>query len=249
MNKKTLIIFAHCVGFTENSFDNLDYFLKNGVTDDPNVTFVISQNNVTNNSQKVKIPKQNNLKYISMNVPGFAWGNWNEALKQLKYQKYDYFIFLKDSIRIPIKKTDLKWYQIMINMIDDHTKMVGSEFFIIPTKVGGSWVKRGYAVYIDHDKNYNLHVGTSIWATDQIGLQLLLPHFKNKYKKKEFIMNSQMIKNNYNIRSLESRFASLDLTKKTSTDEAKKAYLLHRERDPDNIFLWTKEREKFIYPE
>lgn len=247
MSSKILIIFAYCSTFSPNSPKNLDFFIKNALTDDKNVTFIISQNMSSDHEIVPDLPKYDNLKYIQVNVKKYAWDNWYEALGQISYQDYDYFIFIKDCIRIPVKETNEPWYIEIIKKIDEQTKMIGSEFLIIPSKVNGSWMRMGYANYLDDHKKYTIKVNTTLWSTDKIGLTFLLPYFTHKYNKREFIMNFLMIKNGYNIGSLEPRFFGLDIRKPISTEHAKKIYLLHKERDPDNLCYWTKERDKFIY--
>jgi hypothetical protein len=253
---ETLVLFAYNEQFQKHAKSNLEYFLGHALTDDPHIHFIIidSSDTIT-----VQIPTDlPNLQYLKINNNslqnnGKAWNSWYIALTQFNQlsvllDKYQYFIFLKDTVKGPLTNNinSKDWCKYITNKLDNDCKMTGLEYIILPNSYEASWVRQGYTIDLDLSNKYNIHVITPLWATDKIGLQLVLPYFTHKYKKKEFIINQIFIKNNYNVKPLTMRFNNLDLRTKITTQLADELYNIQVVKESNMIFEWTKKRKDFI---
>ncbi len=154
MDKCYLVLYAYYE--TDNSMESLKFFIKNGVTDNKDVTFLFI---INNDKLSVSIPNYKNVHVLKRQNIGYDYGAWSNALDKVKLNDFDYFIFLNDTVRGPFLPRYLPkkyWYKLFTNMLSDNTKLCGST------------------------KNYEIngtHIQSCSFATDKIGLDILI---KNK---------------------------------------------------------------------
>jgi hypothetical protein len=133
---------------------NVDFFIKHGIVDDPDVDYYFVINNP----------------HLSMEVPGctvinrenknFDFGAWSHVLfstnsnSNYLYQDYDYFVFINSSVRgpfYPVWYKEQNWIRLFINQVTDELKLFG-------TTIG--------TVY------KSPHVQSMVMATDRSGLEI-----------------------------------------------------------------------------
>lgn len=208
IQKKILITYVYFEN--KRSLSNLNYFLKNGVFDSDNVqyNFIIKGNNCS-----VIFPNYKNIFKFFMKNVGYDFGGYTYSIQNINLDQFSHFVFLNDTVIGPfipryIKKQD--WYHYFISLLDNKTKLVG------PT------INRKTI------NNINEHVQSMAFATDLIGVRLLIKEniFNlersinvlkySKYSKWEYIrqfeigMSGIIKKNGYKIAS----FAQVDNCKK-----------------------------------
>ncbi len=152
--KKILITYV----FFENkrSIKNINFFIKNGVFYNNNIqyNFIIKGNKCS-----IKFPKYKNIKVYKMKNKGYDFGGYSYSIQMIKKNLFDYYIFLNDTVIGPfVPRFNSKniWYENFISLISDKIKLVG------PT--------------INRQKINNIseHVQSMAFATDNIGLELLI---------------------------------------------------------------------------
>ena len=175
MGKRFLILYAYYE--TENSKKNLDFFIKNGVTNENDVKFIFL---INNHKLSILIPDFKNVTVLKRENYGYDFGAYSNGLDIVNLNDFDYFIFLNDTVRGPFLPRYLPkkyWYRLFTNMLSDKTKLCGAT------------------------KNYEIngtHIQSPSFATDKIGLDILI---KNKifdlenYNDKDSDHN-QLINNN-----------------------------------------------------
>jgi hypothetical protein len=115
---KTLVLYTCCE-------DNIrvQFFIKNGIfkADDVDFLFVINDK-----SLKLELPPY--VMVINRENIGFDFGAWSyAALHDEMYSKYDYFIFLNQSVVGPYyKDTSKRWTDIFLSKLTNETRLVGS---------------------------------------------------------------------------------------------------------------------------
>ncbi len=149
---KVLILYAHY----KDVNNNFKFFLKNGITNNPNHEFVVIHHIDSDNEPELETLGKN-IKVIRKKNIGFDFGAWGHYIHSIPYNNYDYFIFINTSVRGPFiprwcSKKMYNWVDLMISNLDDKIKLVGSTI--------------NYA--------FNPHVQSMAWATDKIGLKLLI---------------------------------------------------------------------------
>nr|XP_036578224.1 uncharacterized protein CTRU02_11725 [Colletotrichum truncatum]KAF6785425.1 hypothetical protein CTRU02_11725 [Colletotrichum truncatum] len=146
---KTLILYA----FAESApaLDNLQFFIKQGLHDAADFVFLL--NGETNASSI--IPEKKNIRVVKRDNTCFDLGAYGEVLRENDlYKKYKRFIMMNASIRGPFLPHWAKscWSDLYLDRVTDKIKLVGM--------TGNCWPR--------------FHVQSMIWATDDIGIDLLL---------------------------------------------------------------------------
>ena len=182
---------------------NLYFFLKNGVFRSNMITYIFI---IKGNKLSVKIPKFNNVIVQKTLNEGYDFGGWSDGLKLVNLNNYDRFIFLNDTVRGPFLPTYLNkkdWVRHFTAFINNKVKLVGST------------INRNKIYY---RKIKNDHIQSMSFATDKIGLDLLIKN--NIFNKKlcidkmkeskwnyisefEIRMSEIILSNGYNIKSLQ----------------------------------------------
>ena len=178
---------------TKNSLHNLNFFISNGVFPNENVNynFIIKGNYCT-----AKFPSYNNIKIYTMENSGYDFAGYSYSINKINKDKFGYFIFLNDTVIgpfIPRYISKAEWYIYFISLITDKVKLVGS------------------TINRETYNNIPKHVQSMAFATDSIGLQILIDsdifdlekHIQTveKFGKWKFILNfevgmSKIIMNN-----------------------------------------------------
>ena len=196
--------------YYENSFSkkNLQFFVKNGIYQYKNITYNII---IKGDKCSIKIPKLPNLFVYKTENEGRDFSGYADSLLQVDIQKFDYFIFLNDTIRGPFlprfvsKKT---WPYLFLSLLNEKTKLVGSTINYFDLGINNKDTK---------------HVQSMNFATDLIGIKLLLNNnIFNKSKHKLYLKNSIqkyitelevgmtkiILKNNFNIDCFQQKYNS-----------------------------------------
>lgn len=199
-NSKKLVLYV----FHEIT-ENVKFFLNNAVFEHPNIDFIF----ISQGCDTSSIVCKKNMTIIKRQNLGRDFGGWSDViLTKVNIKLYDYFIFINSTCIGPFLpgycKTN-EWPDMMIKMIDNETKLVG------PT-IG--------------NHNYHFHVQSYCFATDQIGLNILIKTeiFKVEMKPEpyevildqEVLMSHEIISAGYNIGCFLLCFRGIDFrTRKT----------------------------------
>lgn len=176
---KYLIIYSYFE--TNNSKFNLNYFIKNALSNNVNVYFIFLINSI---DYSINFPNYNNIKIIKRNNFGLDFGAWSDGLKEVNINNYDKFIFINDTVIGPFlpryNKND--WYVLFCNLLDSKIKLSGLTINYKPF----------------NDIKLSKHVQSMMFCTDKIGLDILIKKkifFDNKYhllNKTDFIINYEI---------------------------------------------------------
>ena len=168
----------------ERSLKNLKFFISNGVFCNKvaHYNFIIKGGKCS-----AKIPSYDNITVHKVNNEGYDFGGYSYSINTIDKDTFGYFIFLNDSVIgpfIPRYISKEEWYIHFVNLISDKTKLVG------PT------------INKQTFNNIPKHVQSMAFATDNIGLQLLIDNnifnlerniqVFNKLGKWEFIMKFEV---------------------------------------------------------
>ncbi|KAJ0162261.1 hypothetical protein CTA2_4844 [Colletotrichum tanaceti] len=146
---RPLILYAFAESDTAR--ENLKFFVNQGLHDAADFIFIL--NGETNSSRL--IPDRKNIKVISRNNTCFDLGAHGEVLrKDDLYKKYQRFITMNASIRGPFLPhwAQSCWSDMYLRRITDEVKLVGM--------TANCWPR--------------FHIQSMIWATDRVGIDLLL---------------------------------------------------------------------------
>ena len=207
--KKTLIIYS---GHEVN--DNLDYFIKNGYIDDPMYDFVFIFNNL--NQRFEFLTEKKNVRIMTRENIGLDFGGWTHVLfskdpdnDKYLYEKYDYFIFLNQTVRGPFlplwyqQKKHGFWPELFISNLNDDVKLVGT--------CVGFFASRPYisSVFLVMDRiGLDIAINKKIFDLTTICMPKSLI-----ITKKEIGLSSAIIEAGYNIRSMLYYYKDIDFRK------------------------------------
>ncbi|KAF6839779.1 hypothetical protein CPLU01_01651 [Colletotrichum plurivorum] len=146
---RPLILYA----FAESApaLENLEFFVKQGLHDEADFVFIL---NGEMNASSV-IPDKKNIKIVKRPNTCFDLGAYGEVLRENNlYKKYKRFITMNASIRGPFLPhwATSCWSDLYLGRITDKVKLVGM--------TGNCWPR--------------FHVQSMIWATDAVGIDMLL---------------------------------------------------------------------------
>jgi hypothetical protein len=201
---KTLITFVHFNVENDPIYrNNLDFFIKIGLTNSPSHHFNFIINSSIGGEQ---IPQQQNISVIKGHNKGYDFGAYYESIQSVNIQEYDYFIFINDTCRGPFLPSylpsDLSWVDLFLDKIDDKVKMVGSTWFNAEHE---SWVNGALGI----PRGQNTHIQSYCFGVDKTALDLLLEYDKfnveNKNKQQiiaqhEIGCSQWLIKNGYQLK-------------------------------------------------
>jgi len=188
----------------ELSKENLNFFIKNGLSNNENINFIFI---ISGNKCSINIPKQKNITILFKNNTGHDFAAWSVALKEIKdKKKYDVIIFMNDTVIGPylpryIPK-NIHWYEMFCNLLSDKVKLSGLTINYYP------W-----------DKEINSeHVQSMIFCLDKTGLDIVYNKIFNlkiedynkiyKKSKRDYIirfeigLSKEIINNKYEISAL-----------------------------------------------
>ena len=201
-NKKTLVTYVYFEN--ERAKKNLTFFIKNGIFDKNDVIYNIV---IKGETCSIEFPRFKNINIIKTKNEGYDFAGYSKSVSNINIKDFKYFIFLNDTSLgpfIPRYINKDNWYNFYTRLLSDKIKLIG-----------GTINKKKYII-----NNYTFlkHVQSNSFATDIVGLNLLIKNKilneKNnidvlkKKGKRAFINNfeinmSQVIINNgYQIASL-----------------------------------------------
>ncbi|KAK1599053.1 uncharacterized protein LY79DRAFT_536771 [Colletotrichum navitas] len=146
---RALILYAFAE--SETARENLKFFINQGLHDAADFIFILNGET----SVGAIIPQKNNIRVISRPNTCFDLGAYGEVLrKDDLYKKYKRFITLNASIRGPFLPhwAQSCWSDLYLGRLTDTVKLVGM--------TANCWPR--------------FHVQSMIWATDEVGIELLL---------------------------------------------------------------------------
>jgi hypothetical protein len=148
-SSRPLILYAYAESETARS--NIKFFLKLGLHSAADFIFIL--NGPTNIS--TIIPREFNIQVVVRENKCFDLGAYNEVLRQDDlWKKYTRFITMNASIRGPFVPYWSRscWSDVYLDRLSDSVKLVGMTANCVP----------------------RMHIQSMIWATDSVGMGLLL---------------------------------------------------------------------------
>ncbi|TDZ87602.1 hypothetical protein C8034_v006686 [Colletotrichum sidae] len=146
---KPLILYAYAE--SESGRENLQFFVKQGLHDEADFVFILNGET----DAATLIPQKKNIKVVHRENTCFDLGAYGEILRHKDlYKHYKRFITLNASIRGPFLPhwAQSCWSDLYLNRITEKVKLVGM--------TANCWPR--------------FHVQSMIWATDAVGIDLLL---------------------------------------------------------------------------
>jgi len=134
---KTLILYAYCenqIGTTScnNSKENLNFFLDQGIINNCNYTFCININGKSEFNFNKYLQIYDNLKIFNYNGK-CAYDGWNNIINSINISEYHYFIFLKDKIRGPYHTNQINdWVSYFTNKLDNKYRLICAGYGVSP---------------------------------------------------------------------------------------------------------------------
>eukprot|EP01098_Paradermamoeba_levis_P015910 TRINITY_DN8342_c0_g1_i3.p1 TRINITY_DN8342_c0_g1~~TRINITY_DN8342_c0_g1_i3.p1 ORF type:complete len:432 (+),score=112.10 TRINITY_DN8342_c0_g1_i3:57-1298(+) len=224
---KTLIVYAYLEsGYAKK---NLDFFLKLGVTERPDVDYVFIIQNFT---ATVEFPNFSNVKIVKRENTCYDFGSWGLIFKSLpNFYHYKYYMVINSSIRGPFvppilwgtmydgvkhryqrrqKATDLHWSHVFTSRLNEVDRLSGIWISCLGLKEG--LLPKQFA---------NPHVQSMLLAFEGSTLELLMKHdiFKCWDHKELMIQEGEigvsrlLLENNFNIVSLLGPYQGIDFRK------------------------------------
>ena len=203
---KTLIIYSL---YEETS--ETDFFLKNGIINNLDTDYVFVVNDLNFKPSNVFLDAQKKLgsrcRLILRDNIGYDFGGYSCVVdtftKEGKINSYEYFVFLNQTVTGPFfpswyKDPENNWAKLFTEKINEETKLVG-------ISINCFYKDMGLKEFI-----YQPHVQSMLFATDKVGLNLLVEYSIFDYPNihtskiwivmdKEIKMSRIMLENNYNI--------------------------------------------------
>ena len=127
---KSLVIFAYFErGFSKK---NLSFFIKKGLIKSKNIDFLFIINGP---KLSIAIPNYSNVYVQFRENRGGDFAAWAYGLSTVRYNDYDYFIFLNDTVRGPFLpryiSNRIPWPDLFCSpMIDNNQIKQGFNYFI-----------------------------------------------------------------------------------------------------------------------
>lgn len=199
--------------------ENLNYFLQNGIYD--NIDYYI----IVNGTCSVKIPDKPNIKVIIRENKGYDFGAWNYCVNNVLKNPYDYYIFLNSSVRGPyLQDKKINWLNEYLKLFNHpDIKLVGSSINIYynnPDFFDDQILFNTYG----YSGPYS-HVQSMFFILNTEGFEYLknkkffsknYDDFKELVAYKEIGMSQLILKNNWNINCILSKYKDYDYRKVTS---------------------------------
>ena len=201
MAPTTLIIYAYSHSDNYDSLANLNYFLKVVIVNNPDYYFII----VSNGQLPDIIQQEDNIHVIQRDNTGYDFGAWAAAIDTIKIDDYNYFVFINSSVRGPFLPSYVDSYQWPTILTQ---RLEANDDSQIPVKLVGTTINvLGWPMGRGHGIPVGPHVQSMCWATDKIGLLLLikkgiLASADNKLvaiTNHEVAMSQVMLEHGYNI--------------------------------------------------
>jgi len=228
---KTLVLYVY-----HEWNKRVEYFIEHAVFQDNNRDFIIIANTLIYEKTPTPIPLPSYVKTLYRENKGYDFGGWSDAILQNDdYKNYDYFIFANSSIIGPFLKPDQQgpWTNIYINGLKDNVKLFGSTINTLNEPTVKSHVQS--YIYAVNRETLDYLISEKIFTTQQYTNTLC-----ETINEKEIGMSQKIIKNGWNIGSLDGQYTGVDFTFKTkSPSEYNIAFLLDIMTNDSRNKLWT----------
>jgi hypothetical protein len=197
--------------------NNLIFFLKNGILD--NIDYYI----IINGYCSVNIPELQNVTIIKKKNEGFDFGAWSYFINNYLFKKYEYYIFLNTSVRGPYGNNK-SWLDEFLKLFNkDEIKLVGTSINIFSNKVN-CFNQNNLKNIFKYDGPYT-HVQSMFFILNNDGFEFLknnkffdeeeLLLLEDVIINKEIKMSQLILKNNWNINCILSKYKNYDYRKVT----------------------------------
>lgn len=205
---KTLVTYA-CSEYNER----VEFFIKHGIFKSENVDFLFVINNET-----LKFDVPDFVTVINRENTGYDFGGWSYGtLEGDRYKKYDYFIFVNQSVVGPYFSDKTKqWTDIFISKLSDDVKLVGSTINAMVNST--KFQVKDYA-----------HVQSFAFCVDKETFKFLIDcgifsniYLENKDRviwEREVKMSRLILNNGWNIASLSKIYDGVDFRFKNKNPE------------------------------
>lgn len=215
----------------EQTKENLEFFIKNGIVDNPMYTYVLIVNDY---ECSVDIP---DYVVVYKKDNGYDLESYQEVFDRLgkSLYNYDYFFFINSSCSGPYTSVyNNDWIQTFLFMFDKDVRLVGP-IIEVPNDNLGLW-SYDETVLPMAGKGPNVpFIHTYMFATDLEGLRILIRHgvFEKEPNKtrlvqrNERLITSCILYEGHNVRSLLLKYKNVDW-------RDRKAWNFYMWNDPDN---------------
>ncbi len=213
-DNKYVCIFAYYEK-NESYKENLNYFLKNGIYD--NIDYYI----IINGKCTLNIPKKSNINIVYRENKGYDFGAWNYCVNNILNKSYDYYIFLNTSVRGPYLDKNKNWLDEYLKLFNNKdVKLVGSSINIYynnPSFFGETKLLEIYG-----NTGPYTHVQSMFFILNKEGFEYLksknffkedYEDFKDLVAYKEIGMSQLILRNNWNINCILSKYRDYDYRK------------------------------------
>lgn len=199
---ETVILYAYYE--TNKTIENLNFFLNIGINENDKCLYVIVINGY---KCSVELPNYKNCIILKRENIGYDFGAHNYGLEYLKLNnlEFKYYLFINCSVIGPFIPSyypkNLHWSNIFISKLSDTTKLIGTTISCLP----------------DFDYSFGPKVGGYCFATDSVGLSLLIKNniFVNHTDKTnaiyaEYRLSDTILNNGYNIDCLLYKYQNIN---------------------------------------
>jgi hypothetical protein len=210
INNKYVCIYAY---YEKNNDykENLQYFLNKGIYD--NIDYFIIVNGICT----LNIPKKTNIKVFYRENKGYDFGAWNYCVNNILNRKYDYYIFLNSSVRGPyLKNKNINWLEKYLKLFNhEDVKLVGSSINIFSNDT----FENIDLFEIYKKKSPYTHIQSMFFILNNESYEYLKKNnffkidyddFKNTIAYKEIGMSQMILRNNWNINCILSKYRDYD---------------------------------------
>ena len=195
VNKKVFVSYVYYE--TEVSKKNFDYFLNNGgIIESNNIDYIIS---INGNKCSLDLPNFKNVKYVFRENTCYDIGTHGINLGKIDTNKYEYFIFMNDTVKGPyLKNKNSNWINIFTSKINKKCKLYGIEKFKDKRKYDLNSLKRV-------TKRKITFVGSMLLCTDKIGLNIIksymtcMKNHNDAVWKGEHLISDALVQKNFEI--------------------------------------------------
>lgn len=157
-SERDLIVYAYHE--SELSRKNLEFFIAHALHDKADFLFIM------NGDHAIHLPKRPNIKVVERDNSCFDLGAYHAVFSSVgaddPLYKYRRYIFMNASVRgpfFPVWARKTCWSDVYFDRLQGKTKMVGMGYYC-------------------PDKEHPSHVQSMLWATDRLGLEVIMPNLR-----------------------------------------------------------------------
>ena len=203
----TIVLYAYYEGGAYSKI-NLDFFLKHGL--DPSFDLIIIVNGGLTSYPLIHASDEDKkrIRLAQRENTGHDFGAWSYGLTKIDMSKYEYFIFMNDTVIGPFYKTKQVWTKSITRLLEyEHVGIAG---------IAINLVFENY----DHPHGRGSHVQTMMFAMKRNIVELVKPTFFNlnnlimdrfdTITHREIGLSQYLLQRGYNIACLMKRYQNAD---------------------------------------